>query len=541
MITPQLKYMIAEKLSNEKLITKLSIISNSWNDICHNVIWDKREPIYVHKSPFRMNSFQIDNYNDITINVVNKWWSNINYAIYTGNEKSPLYSINDGENNNNNLGLGLLLSEDLQRQEEIFHKKKKSSIAVDNISNNTNRYNSGYSNIQQSEYSNIQQSGYFEINNYENRKAPTKSIEYKLYSPSKKLINSDEELEDYDTYLLWYYNNIIPNKCNNLKILMNVPLNKLILFRDTYKTITGLRLNKVENGVYYRTDFANELYKLTNLETLSMTNNVSENLLNDINMKPLPIKTLILKSINFPLTQLSSSGFGNLLSLYMKSIDNLVDISEFTHLKCINIDNCKDLYKLPKVDIGSNLIIKNCMKLFLLDISISDKLSSLTSNEIKNMNDKHPCGYSNNSQTQFLTTFANENSVVAHMNEKANNYISETKFLNSTANIYEVSPEEKILMERNNMATRITDEHEIILRQQEMFDRMQSYRNFDISNIGQSNNNTFLNTTNNSPHIFFNSNDIDIMNRLDDRHLENQQLNNIQYQNNNDITPPFLS
>ena len=65
MITPQLKYMIAEKLSNEKLITKLSIISNSWNDICHNVIWDKREPIYVHKSPFRMNSFQIDNYNDI--------------------------------------------------------------------------------------------------------------------------------------------------------------------------------------------------------------------------------------------------------------------------------------------------------------------------------------------------------------------------------------------------------------------------------------------------------------------------------------------
>ena len=541
MITPQLKYMIAEKLSNEKLITKLSIISNSWNDICHNVIWDKREPIYVHKSPFRMNSFQIDNYNDITINVVNKWWSNINYAIYTGNEKSPLYSINDGENNNNNLGLGLLLSEDLQRQEEIFHKKKKSSIAVDNISNNTNRYNSGYSNIQQSEYSNIQQSGYFEINNYENRKAPTKSIEYKLYSPSKKLINSDEELEDYDTYLLWYYNNIIPNKCNNLKILMNVPLNKLILFRDTYKTITGLRLNKVENGVYYRTDFANELYKLTNLETLSMTNNVSENLLNDINMKPLPIKTLILKSINFPLTKLSSSGFGNLLSLYMKSIDNLVDISEFTHLKCINIDNCKDLYKLPKVDIGSNLIIKNCMKLFLLDISISDKLSSLTSNEIKNMNDKHPCGYSNNSQTQFLTTFANENSVVAHMNEKANNYISETKFLNSTANIYEVSPEEKILMERNNMATRITDEHEIILRQQEMFDRMQSYRNFDISNIGQSNNNTFLNTTNNSPHIFFNSNDIDIMNRLDDRHLENQQLNNIQYQNNNDITPPFLS
>jgi hypothetical protein len=91
------------------------------------------------------------------------------------------------------------------------------------------------------------------------------------------------------------------------------------------------------------------------------------------------------------------------------------------------------------------------------------------------------------------------------------------------------------------METRITDEHEIILRQQEMFDRMQSYRNFDISNIGQSNNNTFLDTTNNSPHIFFNSNDIDIMNRLDDRHLENQQLNNIQYQNNNDITPPFLS
>ena len=125
MITPQLKYMIAEKLSNEKLITKLSIISNSWNDICHNVIWDKREPIYVHKSPFRMNSFQIDNYNDITINVVNKWWSNVNYAIYTGDEKSPLYNINDDDDeSNNNLGLGLLLSEDLQRQEEIFHKKR---------------------------------------------------------------------------------------------------------------------------------------------------------------------------------------------------------------------------------------------------------------------------------------------------------------------------------------------------------------------------------------------------------------------------------
>ena len=548
--------MVADKLSNKKLITKLSIISNSWNDICHNVLWDKREPIYVHKSPFRMNSFQINNYNDITINVVNKWWSNINYAIYTGDEKSPLYNINDDDDeSHNNLGLGLLLSEDLQRQEGSFHKKKKSSMPVDNISNNTNRYNSGYSDIQneyrdtlqneyrdtlQNEYSDIKNE-YYEINNYNIRKAPTKSIEYKLYSPSKKLINSDEELEDYDTYLLWYHNNIISNKCNNLKILMNIPLNKLILFRDTYKTITGLRLNKVENGVYYSSDFANELYKLSNLETLSMTDNVSENLLNDINMKPLPIKTLILKSINFPLTKLSSSGFENLLSLYMKSIDNLVDISEFTHLKCINIENCKELYKLPKVDIGRNLIIKNCMKLFMLDSSISDKLSSLTSNEIKNMNAKHPCGYSNNSQTNFFTTFANETSVMAHMNEKANNYISETSFLNSTANIHEVSHEEKILMERNNMETRITDEDEIILRQQEMFDRMQSYRNFDISNIGQSNNNTFLNTTNNSPHIFFNSNDIDIMNRLDDRHLENQQLNNIQYQNNNDITPPFLS
>ena len=147
MITPQFKYMVADKLSNKKLITKLSIISNSWNDICHNVVWDKREPIYVHKSPFRMNSFQINNYNDITINVVNKWWSNINYAIYTGDEKSPLYNINDDDDeSNNNLGLGLLLSEDLQRQEGSFHKKKKSSVAVDNISNNTNRYNSDIKN-----------------------------------------------------------------------------------------------------------------------------------------------------------------------------------------------------------------------------------------------------------------------------------------------------------------------------------------------------------------------------------------------------------
>ena len=166
------------------------------------------------------------------------------------------------------------------------------------------------------------------------------------------------------------------------------------MFRDSYNTITRLKLNKVENGVFYSTDFANNLYKLSNLDTLSMTDNISENLLTDICMKSLSIKTLILKSINFPLTKLSSSGFKNLVSLYMKSVNNLVDISEFKQLKCINIDNCKDLYKLPKVDIGRNLIIKNCIKLFMMDSTISDKLSGLTTSEVKNMNAAHPSGYS---------------------------------------------------------------------------------------------------------------------------------------------------
>ena len=222
----------------------------------------------------------------------------------------------------------------------------------------------------------------------------------------------------------------------------------------------------------------------------------------------------------------------------MKSVNNLVDISEFKQLKCINIDNCKDLYKLPKVDIGRNLIIKNCIKLFMMDSTISDKLSGLTTSEVKNMNSAHPSGYSIGWKTNYFTTFDNDNGVVSHMNEKANNYISEGKILNSRDNIHDVSAEEKLIMERNNMETRATDEDEIMQRQQEMFDRMQSYKNFDISPIGQSDNNRFLNATNTqSFQNLYNSNNL--MDRLNDRQLENNQLNNIQYQTNDDITPPF--